>query len=286
MYTLIVDSGSTKTEWALIDGSGNLIKKVHTEGINPYFQSEQTIISIVQRLESEIDGITETVTGVHYYGTGCSSNANINILEHCLSTVFKNASISVAHDLLGAARALCGRQAGIAAILGTGSNSCLYDGSEILENVPSAGYLWSDYGGGSQIGKNFIREYFEGRLEPDLSSAFESAGYNRDSILDNVYKKDIPGRYLASVSLFIKHHISNAQVLKVLNECFDSFFIQQIAKYSGAANNQVHALGSIAFYYRPLIVQAAERHGFKMGKIIQSPMEGLIQFHSNRTHAS
>lgn len=281
MYVLIADSGSTKTDWVLLKGSEVILNK-KTIGFNPYFQSKDLISEEIGRsLTPHLNDYLNQIAEIHYYGTGCSTIENCKLIEDSLHCSFKIENINVSHDLLGAARALCKREWGIAAILGTGSNSCLYNGKEILENVPSAGYLWSDYGGGSQIGKYFIRDYFEDYLPIELKLAFEDAGYNREEILNNVYKKNVPGKYLASVSLFVSKHYQHPYVKKVLTECFDSFFVQQIAKYTDSKKYSVHTVGSVGYYYKDLISQIGQKHGYKIGICIQSPMEGLIQYHSH-----
>ena len=280
MYQIIADSGSTKTDWILLEGS-KIEKRIKTIGFNPYFQTKDQInLEILNNLKPHITEYIHKVSEINYYGTGCSTEENCKMIEDCLSLTLDVTKVNVSHDLLAAARALCKREWGIASILGTGSNSCLYDGVNILENVPSTGYLWSDYGGGSQIGKFFIREYFEGRLPAELSQAFENAGYNREVILNNVYKKSVPGKYLASVSHFVSKHLQHPFVLKVLEECFDSFFEEQINKYSNSKKYKVHTVGSIGYHYKDLISEVAKKHGYKMGNVIQSPVEGLIQYHT------
>lgn len=280
MYVLIADSGSTKTDWVLLLGS-KIIVQVKTIGFNPYFQTKDQInIEILNHLKPKLTAYLHDVSEIHYYGTGCSTAENCKMVEECLALTLDIPKINVSHDLLAAARSLCKREWGIATILGTGSNSCLYNGVDILENVPSTGYLWSDYGGGSQIGKNFIKEYFEETLPIDLRRAFENEGYNRDVILNNVYKKSLPGKYLATVSLFVSKHLENPTVHKILIDCFDSFFVQQINKYTDSKKYKVHTVGSIGFTYKDLINEVASKHGYLMGNVIQSPMEGLIEYHS------
>lgn len=280
MYVLIADSGSTKTDWILLKGS-TVIKEIKTIGFNPYFQTrDQISLEILNHLKPELQEYLHEIHEIHYYGTGCSTPENCKQIEDCLSLTLDTPKINVSHDLLAAARALCMHEWGIASILGTGSNSCLYDGKNIIENVPSTGYLWSDYGGGSQIGKFFIRDYFEERLPPELSKAFEDEGYNREIILNNVYKKSVPGKYLASVSHFMSKHLDHPFVKKVLVECFDSFFVQQVNKYTNSRKYKVHTVGSIGFFYRDIIAKVAEKHGYQIGNVIKSPIDGLIKFHS------
>lgn len=282
MNILIADSGSTKTDWVLLKGT-EVVAMVQTAGLNPYFQTSEEISNELDTfLKPALEKYSVNPGVIHYYGTGCSTAENCRLMEQSLHDSLLVKNIHISHDLLAAARALCNREWGIASILGTGSNSCLYNGETILENVPSTGYLWSDYGGGSQIGKYLIKEYFEETMPPDLKDAFEKEGYNREEILKNVYKSNIPGRYLASVSLFAAEHAQHPFVLEVLENCFDSFFIQQVNKYSDAKNYKVHTVGSVGFYFKELIAAVAEKHGYKMGNVIKSPIEGLIKYHTNQ----
>lgn len=280
MSILIADSGSTKTDWTLLEGK-KVKKQIKTIGFNPYFQSRDEVsLEILNQLKPQLTNELSDIKEVHYYGAGCSTPENNQLIHDAIALTLGVPQIAVNHDLLAAARALCKRQAGIACILGTGSNSCLYDGEHILENVPSTGYLWSDYGGGSQIGKFFIRDYFEGRLPAEIAKAFENAGYNREVILQNVYKLSVPGKYLASLSLFIHQYQQHAAVAKLLEECFDSFFDQQISKYTDSKKHKVHTVGSIGYYYKDFIAKVAIKHGYQMGHVIKSPIEGLIEYHS------
>lgn len=281
MYLLIADSGSTKTDWVLLQGTKQVLR-IKTIGFSPYHQTrEQIKAEILNTLKPHLAEVLNDIAEIHYYGTGCSTIENCSLIEDCLRDTLQVKKINVASDLLAAARALCGKEWGIAAILGTGSNSCLYNGKEILENVFSGGYLFGDYGGGSQIGKFFIRDYFEDSLPKELKNAFEMAGYTHETILENVYKKTMPAKYLAGVSLFAGKHLENPFVQKLLEECFDSFFIHQVNKYTNSKNYKVHTVGSVGFFYKDVIAKVAAKHGYQMGKVIQSPMEGLINYHAN-----
>jgi N-acetylglucosamine kinase-like BadF-type ATPase len=282
MHTLIADSGSTKTDWILLSGREQVLK-VKTAGINPYFQSREEISTEINKsLKPSLGGHANTVSIIHYYGAGCSTSQHCTLISECLQYSLGAQDITVSHDLLAAARALCNREQGIASILGTGSNSCLYDGRKIIENIPSTGYLWSDYGGGSQIGKYLIQEYFEGRLPHALKERFEAAGYNREVILDNVYKKGLPGKYLATVGIFAGNHSQHPFIQKILKRCFDSFFENQVSKYTGSKKYKVHTVGSIGYYFKEIISEVARHHGYTMGNVIQSPIEGLVRFHSGK----
>ncbi|MDO9000212.1 MAG: hypothetical protein Q7W45_10640 [Bacteroidota bacterium] len=280
MYVLIADSGSTKTDWVLLRGS-EIIKRIKTIGFNPYFQSiDQISLEILNNLKPQLLEVLNKIKIIHYYGAGCSTFENCKLIEDCLTITLNVPKINVSHDLLAAARALCKKDTGIACILGTGSNSCLYDGKFIVENVPSVGYLWGDYGSGAQIGKNFIREYFEGNLPAELKKGFEKEGYNREEILHNVYKKNMPSRYLASVSTFVGKNKDHPFAEKILLECFDSFFVHMVNEYTNSKSYKVHTVGSIGFYYRELVAIVATKHGYEMANVIQSPIEGLINYHS------
>jgi len=280
MYTLIADSGSTKTDWVLLSGS-NVIKEIKTIGFNPYFQSkDQICLEVLSNLKPHLEEFTGRVDVLHYYGAGCSTLENCMLIEASLSITLNIKKINVSHDLLAAARALCKKEWGIACILGTGSNSCLFNGKHIVENIPSVGYLWGDYGSGAQIGKYFVRDYFEGKLPKELVIAFEDQGYNREEILNGVYKGNMPSRYLASISSFVSKHAEHPFIHNLLLSCFDSFFVQQINKYSDSKKQKVHTVGSIGFYYKNIFAEAAKKHGYEIGNVIKSPIEGLIDYHS------
>jgi len=280
MYTLIADSGSTKTDWVLLKGS-DVIKEVKTIGFNPYFQSKDQInLEILHNLKPHLEEYLSRIEVLHYYGAGCSTLENCVHIEDCLSLTLGIRKINVSHDLLAAARALCKKEWGIACILGTGSNSCLFNGKHILENIPSVGYLWGDYGSGAQIGKNFIKEYFEGNLPDDLAKAFEREGYGREVILNNVYKSTMPSRYLASISKFVSLHKDHQIINKLLLDCFDSFFVHQVNKYTSSHDHKVHTVGSIGYIYKELFEETAIKHGYSVGNVIKSPIDGLIEYHS------
>jgi len=282
MVVLIADSGSSKTDWVLLNGQTKILTH-QTPGFNPYFQTQDQIqTEIILQLVPLIGEWINQIQSIFFYGSGCSNTKNCLLVRQALAhSISSKATIEVSHDLLAAARAVCVNLPGIAAILGTGSNSCLYDGENIIENVASAGYLWSDHGGGSQIGKLFIRDYFEQELPPDLKERFELAGYNREVILENVYKSTLPSKYLASLSLFVNENIAHPHVKKVLIECFSSFFRQQIMKYSNSKAYKIGIVGSIGVIYQDIIREVGADFGYELGKLIKSPMEGLIEFHIN-----
>jgi glucosamine kinase len=280
MSILIADSGSTKTDWVLLDGQ-TVVLKNQTIGFNPYFQSSETIFNELKNvLLPVLNDELSKISCIYYYGAGCSNEDKKNVVAQGLGLAFPNIKVEVNHDLLAAARALCGKEKGIACILGTGSNSCLYDGSEVIENVPSVGYLFGDHGSGATIGKAFIQHYFDGKLPQHLVVEFEKAGFHRELILEHVYKKPLPSKYLASMSSFISNFTNHTFIKDLITHCFIDFFEAQVSKYTNARELPVNSVGSIGFYYKEFLELAANNKGFKLGNVIKSPIDGLIKYHS------
>lgn len=281
MYILLADSGSTKTDWILLKDN-QIIKKVFTIGFNPYFQNKDQISNaIYAQLLPHISEVVNEIEKIYYYGAGCSNPENCNIVKAGIGSIIKINNIFISHDLLAASRALCLNKPGIAGILGTGSNSCLYDGKVIVENVPSVGYMWGDHGSGASIGKRFLNYYFNEGMPQEISDDFEAQGYHREEILNNVYKKQMPSKYLASMSLFIGKHTQNEFIRNLLIESFEEFFTYQISKYTNSRDFQVNTVGSIGFTYKEFLEIAAKNKGYTLGTIIKSPLEGLVQYHQN-----
>lgn len=280
MSILIADSGSTKTDWVLLD-QNNIILQFQTIGFNPYFQSSEDIYTeIKNKLIPVLHDQLHSIAQISYYGAGCSTPEKVQVVKQGLYLAFGNILSEVNHDLLAAARALCGKEKGIACILGTGSNSCLYDGKEVTENVPSVGYMFGDHGSGATIGRTFIQHYFDDKLPLHLKTAFENAGFHREIILENVYKRPMPSRYLASIVTFLINYNNDSYVKELIKNCFVDFFEAQVSKYTGAKSLPVNSVGSIGYYYKELLVDAAKETGFSIGNIIKSPIDGLIKYHS------
>jgi N-acetylglucosamine kinase-like BadF-type ATPase len=279
MSILIADSGSTKTDWVLLDNN-NIIIQSQTIGFNPYFQSSEDISNEIKKtLIPLLQGHIEGIKHIYFYGAGCSTPDKIQVVKQALHLAFGNIYSEVNHDLLAAARALCGRESGVACILGTGSNSGLYDGKSVIENIPSVGYFFGDHGSGATIGRTFIQHYFDGKLPVHLSKAFEKAGYHREAILESVYKKPMPSRYLAGIMKFLTDYSSDTYVTSMIKKCFLDFFDAQVSKYTNSKNLPVNSVGSVGFIYKDLLIEAAKEKGFKMGNIIKSPIDGLIKYH-------
>ena len=274
---IIVDSGSTKTHWCLIDENGE--KLIQTIGINPYQMDNEAIQEVLKKeLKPYLNG--EIITKVHYYGAGCSTDQKCNLLDSVLKDFFTAASIEVHHDLLGAARALCGREKGVACILGTGCNSCYYDGESIKDQIHSLGYVLGDEGSGAYLGKLIIRDYYQGTMPYEVQQLFqEEYSPVLENILNGIYNHPQPNRYLASFCPFISKNISHAYLHDLVSSSFDEFFQKHVLKFEEAKTSKIHFLGSIAFHFSDILKESADKAGLKIGKIYESPIKGLVDYH-------
>lgn len=278
---LIADSGSTKTEWALVSNN-QIIAQLYTQGINPYFQSEVQIATIINDElipKLPLDAVA-SIKHIFYYGAGCSSIAKCDIVQQPLHKIFKLASISVNHDLLAAARAACGNKPGIAIILGTGSNSCLFDGKNILSNQPSLGFILGDEGSGGYIGKELLKQFLYGELTPELALLFlKHYTVTKDIVLDNIYKQPLPNRYAASFVPFVANHIGEEQMQQLVKNSFNVFFKRHISSYPNYTSYSLSAVGSVAFVFKKILLEVAAKYSLSVDTVIQNPMEGLLNYH-------
>ena len=275
---LIADSGSTKTDWCLVD-NGVLVKQIFTKGTNPFFQTEDEISAEVsENLLPYLD--TAKVDAVWFYGAGCAFPEKNEIVRAAIARHL-DVPIEEGSDLLGAARGQCGSQPGIACILGTGSNSCFYDGKEIVSNVSPLGFILGDEGSGAVLGKMLVGDVLKNQLPAALKEEF-LARYELTPaiILERVYKKPFPNRFLASLSPFLVEHLDVPEIHTLVLNGFKAFFDRNVKQYD-YKQYPVHLIGSLAYYYRSVLQEAAEQTGVRLGTIKQSPMEGLISYHSN-----
>jgi len=275
---LIAESGSTKTDWRLIKAD-KTVENFSTIGFNPFFINEEDIFN--ELMESDLAPIKNNIRQVYFYGAGCSSLKNSLVIEDAFVSFFIDAKVEVNHDLLAAARALCKHSAGMIGILGTGSNSCIYDGSKIVSNVPALGYVLGDEGSGANIGLTFIKAYLNNELPKPISAKFYEE-YNLDlsEILDRIYKEPLPNRFLASLSPFVLNNCEDDFVLRMVKKCFEAFFDKHICKYEFYKDYDLHLIGSISFYYQNIIREIALTKGVKIGEIIKQPIDELLEFHS------
>ncbi len=275
---IIADCGSTKCDWLLVRG-GRDQQLENTVGFSPFFHSTAEIKSILEtQLLSKLE--PKEVSEVYFYGTGVHDEHRAEIVATALRAVFPNTkTVEVEHDLLAAARATCGHGAGVACILGTGSNSCYYDGNKILDNVPSLGWLLGDEGSGTHLGKALLRAKFYRELPTDLNSAFDIAyPEGTDAIKDRIYEKGA-NAYLATFTRFLGGHLKHPFVQDLVATSLGEFLDRQAGKYSGVQHVPVHFVGSIAHHFQDILVRCMEERKLKLGIVIRKPIYPLADFH-------
>lgn len=273
---LIADSGSTKCEWCLLaDGKK---KKIITQGISPYFVSEEQLQEILQKELSR--KINAEVDEIYYYGTGLGNPDNVKFIKRGLKKVFPSAKIEAEIDLLAAARAVCGHEKGIACILGTGSNSCYYNGRKIVKNSPGLGYVLGDEGSGAYLGKKVVQHYLYNTFDEDLMLRFKNQ-FNTDinEILEHVYKMPQPNRYLASFAIFLAENRGHYMIENIIEDGLNEFFFTHLYKYRESWLYPISFVGSVAYGFRDVLKDLCASYELELGKILKQPMEGLIQYH-------
>ncbi|HEY2722261.1 MAG TPA: N-acetylglucosamine kinase [Chitinophagaceae bacterium] len=275
--TLIADSGATKAEWCLLHGNHKRI--IFTQGISPYFLNAGQIENLL--LKELCPKLKKTtIDRVYYYGTGCANPANAKMVRKAIQQTFPGAIVEVTHDLMAAARSVCGHQKGVASILGTGSNSCYYDGKKIVKNSPGLGYVLGDEGSGAYLGKKVLQYYLYETFDEELKLKFD-AKYSTTTveILESVYKKPLPNRYLAGFAIFLAENRGHFMIENIIEDGLNDFFFYHLRKYKEASSLPVSFVGSIAYGFKDVIEELCKSYGFNLGKIIKNPMEGLITFH-------
>ena len=275
---LIADSGSTKTDWCLVE-HGELLQQIFTKGTNPFFQTEEEISNEIatallpQLKAGELDA-------VYFYGAGCAFPDKIETVRRAiLRHLPVKDEVEVSTDMLAAARGLCGHAPGIACIMGTGSNSCYYDGQLIVQNVSPLGFILGDEGSGACLGKLLVGDILKNQMTPELKEKFLTQfNLTPADIIDHVYRKPFPNRFLASLSPFLAQNISEPCVHNLVLNSFKSFLKRNVMQYD-YHYTPVHFIGSVAYYYKDVLAQAADEMGIRLGTILKSPMEGLIKYH-------
>jgi glucosamine kinase len=275
--TLIADSGATKAEWCLINNGKKKI--LFTQGISPYFLNTDQIAELIAKeLITNLKNVT--VEHIFYYGTGCSNVENAKSIKKALTKVFPKAQANVNTDLMGAARSVCGNEKGLACILGTGSNSCYYNGKNIVKNSPGIGYVLGDEGSGAYLGKKVLQYYLYNTFDEDLRSRFDAKYVTTTSeILDNVYKKPLPNKYLASFTLFLAENRGHYMIENIIEDGLNDFFFQHLCKYNEVWKYPVSFVGSVAFGFKDVIEQLCSSYEFELGTVLKNPMEGLVKYH-------
>lgn len=275
---LIADSGATKCEWQLLDEGKK--KKILTQGISPYFLSGEQIVALLQKeLLPKLKEVA--VEEVYYYGTGLSNPHNVTIIKNVLKQVFPKAHREVNHDMFGAARALCQHEKGMACILGTGSNVCFYNGKKIVKDSPGLGYVLGDEGSGAYLGRKVIQYFLYKTFDEELMARFQAKfNTNTVEILENVYKKPLPNRYLASFAVFLAENRGHYMVENIVEDGLNDFFFQHIYKFRESWTLPIHFTGSVAFGFKDVLKDLCSTYELELGTVLKNPMQGLIKFHS------
>jgi glucosamine kinase len=274
---IVADSGGSKIDWRFIK-TDKTIDQANSAGFNPYYQPIDHLKSIIK--ESLLTHITEPVTKIFFYGTGVSSEKNQQVIQAAFAEHFENAKIEIGWDLLAAARALCGQEPGIACILGTGSNSCQYDGKTIVDNVSNLGWILADEASGTYLGKQLIFDYFRKNMPEKLADQFHARfPWTREEVLEKVYQQEKPGAFLASFAKFIFQHLKEPYCYKLVYNSFSAFYENNVMKYKGYKEMKVHFTGSIAFYFSDVLRQVANDKGITVKNILEGPIAGLTLYH-------
>ena len=279
---LIADSGSTKTDWCVVE-NGQPIQQISTKGINPFFQSEEEISNeIATSLLPQLK--TNALDAVYFYGAGCGFPDKIAMVHRAITKHLQiKREVEANTDMLAVAHGLCQHEAGIACIMGTGSNSCYYDGKQIVSNVSPLGFILGDEGSGAVLGKLLVGDILKNQMTPELKEKFlKQFGLTPADIIDHVYRKPFPNRFLASLSPFLAQNIDEPCIHALVLGSFKSFLKRNVMQYENFRNSKVHFIGSVAFYYKTILAEAAQEMNIQLGTIIKSPMEGLIKYHSGK----
>lgn len=274
---LIAESGSTKTEWCLIEGN-YIIDHAFTDGINPYFQSRREISRCI-RLQLSEKFFSRKIEEICFYGAGCNTEEKKNIVKASIIAQFRTAT-EIYSDLLAAARSLFGNDPGIACILGTGSNSCLYNGTDIVRNVKSLGYILGDEGSGAVLGKIFLSDCLKGLAEPEVAQHFfDIYRVSSEDVLSLVYDKPFPNRFLSTLSFFLANYIDNEYVYNLVYNNIKDFFIRNVMQYD-YKDYPISFTGSIAHNYSDVLFEVAKDLGVEIQEVVESPMLGLVKYHT------
>ncbi len=276
---LIADAGATKTEWSLLQNGK--VKTIVTSGISPYFLNSTQIVELLQKeLAPKMKNVVPDA--IYYYGTGCINPDNKKMVKTSLQKVFKGAKTEVTHDVEGAAKGVCVHTKGIACILGTGSSSCFYNGKKIVKNRPGLGYVLGDEGSGAYLGRKVIQYYMYNTFDEDLRARFDATFVtNGTEILENVYKKPLPNRYLATFARFLADNRGHYMIENIIEDGLNDFFFTHLCKYSEAWTHPINFVGGISFGFKDVLKELCDAYSFELGNVLQKPMKGLIEYHSN-----
>jgi len=279
---LIADSGSTKTEWREVT-NGISGRSYISSGINPFFVTGEEIVRLLRKEIPELEG--SLANRIFFYGTGVSSAAKAEIVRGALVSFLGTGELFIGSDLLGAARSLCLNEPGIACIIGTGSNSCYYDGRNIVSNVSPLGYILGDEGGGAVLGRKLVSGVLKKQLPGIvIENFFKAYPYTPAAILDNVYNMPFPNRFLGQFTKFIADNIHVPELQTIITSSFDEFMIRNVLQYPEARKYPVHFTGSVAYHFRPFLEELLAKYRLKSGLFTLTPMENLVRYHIENPH--
>jgi glucosamine kinase len=283
---LIADSGATKTSWCLTGGAGKPVV-FFTQGINPYFFTADQITSVLKK-ELPVDLNDKEIAAVHFYGSGCGEKDNRLLVEKSIREAIPVAkTINVETDLLAAARALCGHETGVAGILGTGCNSCVYDGQKIIKNNPSPGFILGDEGSGAYLGKKVVQYFIYNTFDEELIHKFKlKFKTSYAEILQRVYKSPLPNRYLASFAPFLSENRGHYMIENIIEDGISDFFFTHLYKYAETWTHPLHFTGSIAWHFKDVVQDLCHSFELQLGRVLQSPIDGLVEYHNKETGAA
>ena len=272
---LIIDSGSTKMDWIFLE-KGNVAQRFATQGFNPNYSDLQDLVQTCHGAS-----LPNEIQSIHYYGTGCGNEQNCQLIKEVFQSHFPNAEIHVTHDLMAACHALFGHEKGIACILGTGSNACVYDGEKITERAVSLGYLVGDEGSGMHIGREMVRAYFYGFMPENLRQQFEEAFHlELKDFIQQLYHVEQPSKYLASFAKFAGEHQDNSFMQDLIKGCFEAFIKAFVLRFENCKSLKISFIGSVAYHFQDILKTCLENKGLTMGTVMASPAEGLIRYYS------
>lgn len=276
---LIADGGSTKADWIALDASKKEIFRVRTLGLNPAVVPQDELNNRIVNMFQLIN-IKDEVEEIHFYGAGCGTPKPVAILKEVMESIFINAKISIAEDMLAAVYAASGKAPAIVCILGTGSNSCYFDGEKMHMKVASLGYSLMDEASGNYFGKQLVRDFYYGKMPKRISEEFEKQfNLDADFIKFNLYRQPNPNMYLATFAKFMFEFKDDKYVKKIIKKGFQEFFKYRILPYQATEETPIYFIGSIAFYFRDILEKVAKKNGLQITDIIQRPIDNLLEFH-------
>lgn len=280
---IVADSGGSKIDWRFLY-EDETIGQASSPGFNPYYQPVDDLHDSIKAILPSIDASKGKAQHIFFYGAGVSSEKNQAVVRKTFLHFFPQASVEIGWDLLAAARALCNREPGIACILGTGSNSCLYDGEKITGNVANLGWILADEGSGADIGKHFLIDYLREKMPQSLADQFKARfPFSREEFLEKIYQQERPSAFLGSFMKFIFQHLKEPYCYRLVYDRFTAFYENNVMKYPGYQNVKVHFTGSVAFYFSNILRQVANDKGIIVKNILEGPIAGLTLYHSNKT---